>query len=220
MYLCILIISTTSKHTVIDAPFGAPTNTHTHKDRHKSENTHAPILLVVFCRRTHDKVYLFTCIHIYVHICIHTVPSSSPANITVISTTATSITLGWDAPPGDTLNGHLIGYLFIHRCSLRVTCQRQICTELEESVPVVRDDRRTYYTFEGLVSFMNYSFEGAAETSAGYGPFSFSVTMETEEAGKSSLLLINHKHVYFMVDLEQPDSLTSNFNGESHHLLQ
>jgi hypothetical protein len=119
----------------------------------------------------------------YTHMHTHIVPSSPPANVTVLSVMATSVTLAWEAPPLGTLNGLLIGYTFQCLCHPRVMCPSQSCPQLHHSVPASEDEREMFYQFEDLLPFMNYTFQVAAETSAGSGPFSFSVTMETEQTG-------------------------------------
>lgn len=43
---------------------------------------------------------------------------------------------------------------------------------------------RMSHKFEELLPFTEYSFKTAAETSAGRGPFSFSVAMETKQTGQ------------------------------------
>ncbi len=119
----------------------------------------------------------------YTHMHTHIVPSAPPANVTVLSVMATSITLAWEAPPLDTLNGLLIGYTFQYLCHPRVTCPSQSCPQLHHRVSASEDEREMSYQFEDLLPFMKYTFQVAAETSAGSGPFSFSVTMETEQTG-------------------------------------
>ena len=119
------------------------------------------------------------------HTCTHTyiVPSAPPANVTLLSVMATSVTLTWEALPVGTLNGYLTGYTFQYFCHPKVTCPAQSCPLLHRRVPASEDEREISYQFEDFLSFMNYTFEVAAETSAGSGPFSFSVTIETEQSG-------------------------------------
>ena len=135
------------------------------------------------------------CVHGVMHTHTHThthilrmfwiVPLAPPANMTVISIEATSVTLTWKPPPVDTLNGHLIGYIFKYRCHPGVTCPTQFCPELYHRVPVMEHEitQKMLYKFEDLTPFTNYTLQVAAETSAGYGPFSFTVAMETKQTG-------------------------------------
>ncbi len=127
--------------------------------------------------------HIHTHTHAYTHTCA--VPLAPPANMAVLSIEATSITLTWEPPPVDTLNGPLIGYTFKYRCYPRVTCPTQSCPELLHRVPVLEHTsvRKISYKFEDLMPFMNYTFEVAAETLTGCGPFSFTVTMETKQTG-------------------------------------
>ena len=119
----------------------------------------------------------------YVCTYTHAVPLSPPANVTVLSVMATSITLTWEPPPVDTLNGRLVGYNLRYRCHPRATCPTQPCPELHHRVPASEYEGKVSYQFNDLLPFMNYSFEVTAETLAGSGPFSFSVGMETEQTG-------------------------------------
>ena len=122
--------------------------------------------------------------YVYTHtMYTHTVPSAPPANLTVVSVMATSVTLTWEAPPVDTLNGRLMAYTFKYHCHPRETCTTQSCPELLHRVPISEDESEIPYQFEDLLPFMNYTFEVTAETSAGSGPFSFGVTMETKQTG-------------------------------------
>lgn len=119
----------------------------------------------------------------YTHMLTYVVPLTPPSNVTVLSVLATSVTLTWEAPPVDTLNGRLIGYTFQYFCHPSMTCSTQSCPLLHHRVPASEGEGEMSYQFEDLLPFVNYTFEVAAETSAGSGPFSFSVTMETEQTG-------------------------------------
>ena len=105
-----------------------------------------------------------------------TAPSSPAQNSSVDSTTATSISLSWEAPADDQINGIIVRYV------IRV---------------VLVDTGMTYYynssvltaTITSLKPYTTYECSIAAVTSAGRGPFSSAITVQTDEAG-----IIIHTH--------------------------
>ena len=89
----------------------------------------------------------------------------------VISSTAISVS--WYPPPILDQNGNIIGYQLI------ITNQNRI----NSSAIVVNITNLTSYIATMLEEFEVYSFEIAAETAIGLGPFSDAVSNQTVEDG-------------------------------------
>ena len=95
-----------------------------------------------------------------------------PVNLTVEATTSESITLSWSPPELQSQNGNITGYLInVTEIGTRETFQVSSAT--------------TNLVIQSLRPFTTYVCVIAAETSAGTGPFSISLTVQTNEAGTS-----------------------------------
>ena len=99
-------------------------------------------------------------------------PSMPPVNLTVEATTAESISLSWSPPDVQSQNGDITGYL------INVTA-----SETGETFQV--SSTTTNLVLHQLRPFTSYNCTVAAMTSAGIGPFSISLTVQTNETGKS-----------------------------------
>ena len=107
-------------------------------------------------------------------------PSAPPQDITTMVISSTSISVYWNPPPLPDQNGDIIGY-------------QLIITNVNRSsslVLVVNVTNMTSYVVINLQEFEVYSFEIAAMTVIGLGPFSDVVTNQTFEDGKY------HIHTY------------------------
>ena len=95
-----------------------------------------------------------------------------PVNLTVEATTAESISLSWSPPDVQSQNGVITGYI------INVTA-----SETGEAFQV--SSTTTNLVIQQLRPFTTYNCTVAAMTSAGIGPFSISLTVQTNETGKS-----------------------------------
>lgn len=103
---------------------------------------------------------------------MNAVPSSPPENFYGEALSSTSIFIMWDPPVRQHRNGIIIGY-FINITTLITREVLQVFT-LDSN-----------YTVTFLQPFTVYSLIVAASTSAGIGPFSTVLTVQTLEDGKS-----------------------------------
>ena len=97
---------------------------------------------------------------------------------------STAILVSWYPPPILDQNGDIIGY------QLTITNQNRT----NSSAIVVSVTNVTSYTATMLEEFEVYSFEIAAETAIGLGPFSVAVNNQTLEDGKC--MLYENDYVY------------------------
>ena len=94
-----------------------------------------------------------------------------PENLMVEATTSESITLSWSPPDMQSRNGIITGYLIN-------------VTEIETGETFQVSSATTNLVIQSLRPFTTYVCVIAAETSAGTGPFSISLTVRTNEAGR------------------------------------
>ena len=107
-----------------------------------------------------------------INICVG--PSAPPQDVTTMVISSTSISVYWNTPPLPDQNGDIIGY-------------QLMITNINRSsslVLVVNVTNMTSYVAINLQEFEVYSFEIAAMTVIGLGPFSDVVTNQTFEDGK------------------------------------
>ena len=97
-------------------------------------------------------------------------PSGSPTGVTGASTSPYSITISWTAPEPGLLNGAVTGYIInvTHSDTLVSTQYSSFSTSL------VINNLEPYTTYICVV---------AAQTSAGNGPFSLLILIQTQETG-------------------------------------
>ena len=105
---------------------------------------------------------------------IYVGPSASPQDLTTIVINSTSISVSWIPPPLPDQNGDIIGYQLV------ITNQDMS----NSSGYVVNITNITTYVAINLQEFEVYSFETAAMTVIGLGPFSDVVTDQTFEDSK------------------------------------
>ena len=97
-------------------------------------------------------------------------PTSGAEMLTEMETSSTTITVAWDAVNCTERNSNITGY--------EVRYGPVNSTLLNVSISGA--DNRTY-TASGLMVSTSYSFEVAAESSSGTGPFSSSIIAQTGE---------------------------------------
>ena len=99
-------------------------------------------------------------------------PSMPPENLISEATTSESVTLNWSPPDIQSQNGIITGYLIN-------------VTEIETGETFQVSSATTNLVIQSLRPFTTYVCVIAAETSAGTGPFSISLTVQTKESGTS-----------------------------------
>ena len=92
-----------------------------------------------------------------------------------------SLSFSWSEPPCGDRGGIIIGYTYkLTRVGSVPDIMIQQSDTSEQSV-----------TIDGLIPFTEYSFQVAANTSKGIGPYTNDVTMTTLEAGNYFVTLIS-----------------------------
>ena len=104
---------------------------------------------------------------------ISSVPGSEPLFLTVSDITSESFYLAWSPPPVEDHNGAITGYV------VQVTN-----ASTGESFAVTSQENST--EIGSLRPFTTYTCVVAAQTSAGVGPYSTTVMIQTDEAGESA----------------------------------
>ena len=116
----------------------------------------------------------------HLHVCFFTtVPSGPPQSVMMSSVTSSSITVQWGRVSCIDRNSEITGYT--------VRYGQTGSTTLDMPVSGTSDNDRTF-TASGLISSTSYTFEVAAVSSEGTGPFSTATTVETA-AGIVKLML-------------------------------
>ena len=116
--------------------------------------------------------FVTTCSYYY---WVITVPSSSPRMLRATDVSSTSVVLTWEAPPPGDLNGHVIGYSI-----------NMITLQTRERLALFSNS--TTLTVYNLQPYTVYICVSAAVTSAGRGPFSDAIQIQTLEAGKGYMI--------------------------------
>ena len=131
-------------------------------------------------------VYLYTCIlctgrswkktNVLIMLCRYIAPGDYPQNVTLLSKTAVSLTLGWMAPPVASRNGMIRGYIVEY-----------VPTSGGASVTLsnVTGGWQVNYTIDNLEPFSEYGVWIRAYTSQGVGPHSPELVKRTGESSKS-----------------------------------
>lgn len=115
-------------------------------------------------------------------------PNGPPLDIKAITVSATSIKLTWASPDPWLRQGNIVKYVVKYRKVPGGEIRR---TELE----ILSPDTRLGILINGLQVNTRYSFRVAAHTEVGRGPFSSSVTSQTDNKGKASVSSGSHKMV-------------------------
>lgn len=134
---------------------------------------------------------------------IHTGPSASPSDIEIPHWSAKSITLSWSRPKDEELNGELTGFVVRVNTTKSVNESRLRTKREVTQVSVIYNVSKnmTSFTLDDLKPATKYSFEIAAATSEGIGPFSKPVHQTTGEDGEleysilfNDRIISNRKH--------------------------
>ena len=101
---------------------------------------------------------------------LHSVPSAPPRNLSVIFVNSTTMTLSWDPPPSDQINGYIRHYII-------VVTERETASEFQEQ------SNYTQVTLQSLHPYYTYSCRVTAVTT-GSGPYTGNLTIQLPEDGK------------------------------------
>ena len=138
----------------------------------------------MMCVYTHTHTHTHTCTHAHTHTHTHThtAPSQPPTGLQISCISSSEATLMWTPPPFISHNGILTDYVITYQCSSNNLWQQ--CSREQINV-AVNSSNITTYVVKGLTPFTLYSFQIAAETAVGRGPFSDSLSCTTQQDGKS-----------------------------------
>ena len=126
----------------------------------------------------HVYVIIFMMVRIISCGYYNTVPDSEPLLLTASDITSESFYLSWNPPPVEDRNGPITGY------AIQVTN-----FGTGESFTVTSQENST--EIRSLRPFTTYTCVVAAQTSAGIGPYSTTVMIQTDEAGESVYGIVN-----------------------------
>ena len=105
-----------------------------------------------------------------------TVPAAAPRDLVSTTVLSTSITVGWNTVACIERNGVIENYI--------VRFGPESGMQNESTVQSGRIGVVGTYNASGLTPFTRYSFEVAAVNSAGTGPFTATLTVDTPEYGR------------------------------------
>ncbi|XP_071800236.1 receptor-type tyrosine-protein phosphatase mu-like [Asterias amurensis] len=97
--------------------------------------------------------------------------TAAPTEVLNSTKTRTSLGFSWSAPPCGGRGGNITGY----------TYKLTQLGSMQDSVEGLTDSSNRMVTISGLIPYTNYSFQVAANTSQGIGPFSSSLNTRTAE---------------------------------------
>ena len=103
---------------------------------------------------------------------LSSVPSAPPHNLSVISVNSTTLTLSWDPPSSDQINGYIRHYTV-------VVTERETASEFQEQ------PTNTQVTIQSLHPYYTYTCRVAAVTT-GSGPYTGNLTIQLPEDGKTT----------------------------------
>jgi len=110
-------------------------------------------------------------------------PSGVPRDVNIVASGRSTISIWWNAVNCTDRNSEISGY--------RVHYGPVNGTALNDSID---DPLHTMYTATGLMTSTNYTFEVAAESSSGTGPFSNPIIAQTGE-----LFVYLEMHNFFLI---------------------
>lgn len=125
------------------------------------------------------------CVCVCVLFLVYTVPGSEPLLLMVSDVTSDSFYLSWSPPPVEDHNGAITGYV------IQVTN-----ASTGETFAVTSQENGT--EIGSLRPFTTYTCVVAAQTSAGVGPYSTTVMIQTDEDGES---ISESRHAFKTISL-------------------
>ncbi|XP_033636915.1 receptor-type tyrosine-protein phosphatase T-like isoform X2 [Asterias rubens] len=123
-------------------------------------------------------------------------PTAAPTDVRVLSISETSLSFSWSEPPCGGRGGIITGY------SYKLT---QVGADNEEGPTITSN---TAVTISGLIPYTDYSFQVAASTNMGTGPFSSSLNTRTPEGVPPAPMDFNVKSAdesSITVEWKEPD---------------
>ena len=133
------------------------------------------------------------------------VPSSAPRMLRVTNVSSNFAVFTWEAPPPEDLNGFVIGY-FINMTVLLTGERLEVFSN------------STMPTVYNLKPYTVYTCVSAAVTNAGRGPFSDAIQIQTLEAGKCYVYILNFT-VSYTIELDHSLDVKSGLKGFFHPSL-
>ena len=124
---------------------------------------------------------------IYYYIIISTAPSEPPENISVFAAGSTQLNVSWDSVQEQYQNGIIIAYEVFFEAQQTFALSGSINTT-EMSVML-----------SNLQEYVAYSISVRAYTSAGPGPYSVGVSVQTLENGNALFMVNSIKDLYFSI---------------------
>ena len=106
----------------------------------------------------------------YIILNFTTAPTAPPRNLSTIFVNSTTITLFWDPPPSDQINGYIRHYLVV-------------VTEHETVSEFQVQSNSTQVTLQSLHPYYTYTCRVAAVTT-GPGPYTRNITVQLLEDGE------------------------------------
>ena len=147
---------TVSAFTIGEGPFSAPQNISTPED---------------------GRILLYCFVMMLTPFFVCTVPSGAPQMLTVVATGVTNISLSWQQPSQEEINGVILGY------SVRIS--RVSSTETREITTVY-----TNLTVTSLTPYTLYECLVSAYTAIGTGPSSAIILARTESTSKPAVHIL------------------------------
>lgn len=105
----------------------------------------------------------------------HSVPTSAPVGLIIISQSSNSLTLSWMAPPLERQNGLITGY------SINIT-------NADTGASMLLSSTGNSIAVGELSPYTSYLCSVAAQTMVGLGPYTTPITVTTNEDGKSKYM--------------------------------
>ena len=129
------------------------------------------------------------------------VPDGPPTDISARSDNSSVLNVLWSPVLQENQNGVIVGYLIA------------LSDAWGESLRnVTQNSRQTYYQFQGLEPWTNYSVKLSAFTSKGNGPYSASLLANTEEDGRlNNQIILKIMCQYFLLTVELVSTIVARF---------
>ena len=136
------------------------------------------------------------------------VPDLPPSNISASSSSSTVLKVSWNPVPRENQNGIILGY--------RVLLMGAWGESLRKAT--VQNSSQSYYQFQGLEAWTNYSVKVSAFTAKGNGPYTASLLANTDEDGMCTLLNILIQGLVKIMQINISNSCRRNSKVSSYNV--